>query len=132
LIEHLPDVVGEQVIHRSPLVDNSNPFSTPAQHPVYIEADSRLSRMIGAVEIDSVSWHHQAVRQVAPGLSVVARAADGTIEAVEKPDHPWLIAVPWHPEMSAQVDPVQQRLFDAFVRVAAGQAEVSTASATRF
>jgi putative glutamine amidotransferase len=52
---------------------------------------------------------------MAPGLEVVATAPDGTIEAVEMPEHPWLIAVQWHPELTAERDPAQQRLFDALV-----------------
>jgi putative glutamine amidotransferase len=34
------------------------------------------------------------------------------------PDHPWLIAVQWHPELTAAHDPVQQRLFDALAHAA--------------
>ena len=34
-------------------------------------------------------------------LEVVAQAPDGTIEAVEMKEHPWLIAVQWHPELTA-------------------------------
>ena len=47
---------------------------------------------------------------------IVAEAPDGLAEAVEMPDRRFVLAVQWHPEsMSARV-PVQQRLFDAFVR----------------
>jgi putative glutamine amidotransferase len=48
----------------------------------------------------------------------VAQAPDGTIEAVEKKDHPWLYAVQWHPELTAEKDPVQQRLFNALTEAA--------------
>jgi putative glutamine amidotransferase len=34
------------------------------------------------------------------------------------PEHPWLIGVQWHPEMTAADDPSQQRLFDALVEAA--------------
>ncbi len=51
-------------------------------------------------------------------LKVVAQAEDGTIEAAEKSDHPFLVLVQWHPEASAMIDPVQQRLFNALVEVA--------------
>ena len=37
------------------------------------------------------------------------------------PDHPWLFAVQWHPELTAADDPVQQRLFDALVEAAAAR-----------
>jgi putative glutamine amidotransferase len=34
------------------------------------------------------------------------------------PDHPWLVAVQWHPELSAATDPLQQRLFEALIQAA--------------
>jgi putative glutamine amidotransferase len=111
LIEHLPDIVGEQILHR----DERNIW---AIHAVQIEADSRLAAILATRQIAPNSWHHQAIRHVASTLKVVAYAPDGTIEAVEKLDHPWLIAVQWHPEATAMHDPVQQRLFDALVEAA--------------
>jgi putative glutamine amidotransferase len=71
---------------------------------------------VGEAECTVASWHHQAIRRLADGLQVVARAFDGTIEAVEMLEHPGLIAVQWHPELTAARDPAQQRLFDTFVR----------------
>jgi putative glutamine amidotransferase len=109
LIEHVPDEVGEAVAHRL-----SPKEGTP--HRVTIEADSRLARILGCTECTPVSWHHQAIRVPGQGLRVVARAPDGIVEAVEMPQHPWLVAVQWHPELSAAEDPVQQRLFDQFVK----------------
>jgi putative glutamine amidotransferase len=64
------------------------------------------------------------LRDVAAALKVVAQAADGTVEAVEHPDHPWLIGVQWHPEMSAAEDVTQQRIFDAFVQAVSELSEV--------
>jgi putative glutamine amidotransferase len=49
---------------------------------------------------------------------VVARAADGVVEAIEMDTHPWLVAVQWHPEITAAHDPQQQALFDALVKAA--------------
>ena len=111
LIEHLPDEVGEEIIHRL-LIPSA------ASHEVEIEPGSQLAQILEQTEVTAASWHHQAIRQVAPSLRVVARAADGTIEAVEMPGHPWLIGVQWHPEMTAEQDSTQQRLFDALVQVA--------------
>lgn len=115
LIEHLPDEVGETIAHRLPV-------RRPAFHTVAVEPSSKLAQIMGQSEVTPASWHHQAARQVAPGLNVVARAADGTIEALEMVDHPWLIAVQWHPELSAATDPTQQRIFDALVAAARQQA----------
>jgi putative glutamine amidotransferase len=112
LIEHLPDEVGDDILHRAPP-------RLPTEHPVSVEPDSRLAQVMGRTEATIASWHHQAVRQLAPGLRVAAMATDGTIEAVEMPDHPWLIGVQWHPELTAIDDPSQQKLFDGLVEAAA-------------
>lgn len=108
LIEHLPVEVGEDVLHRKPPRE-------PTPHAVSIKPDSRLAAIAGATEFAPMSWHHQAIRVAAPGLEVVASAPDGTIEAVESSKHPWLIGVQWHPELTAEREPAQQRLFDALV-----------------
>jgi putative glutamine amidotransferase len=111
LIEHLPDNVDGSIIHR-------NEPSSPTAHLVTILPATELAQLLSSGPIDAVSWHHQAIRSVAPGLVVAAQAADGTIEAVEAPNHPWLIATQWHPEMSAADDPRQQLLFDEFIAAA--------------
>jgi putative glutamine amidotransferase len=111
LIEHLPDIVGEQVPHR-------DPRNIWGVHAVHVDTDTRLATILENRQIVSNSWHHQAIREVAKPLTVVARAPDGTIEAVEKSDHRWLIAVQWHPEATAMHDPIQQRLFDALIAAA--------------
>jgi putative glutamine amidotransferase len=111
LIAHLPDAVGEQVKHRAPPRE-------PVPHPVRIRPGSRLADRLGATEISPMSWHHQGLRQIAPGLEAVAWAPDGTVEAVELADHPELTAVQWHPELTAHEDPRQQHLFDALVAAA--------------
>jgi putative glutamine amidotransferase len=108
---HLPDVVGEQVHHRAPPRE-------PTPHPVQIDDQSRLAELIGRTEREPMSWHHQAICNVAPQLQVVARAPDDVVEAIEYPDHPWLIGVQWHPELTAADDPAQQNLFDGLVRAA--------------
>ena len=61
-------------------------------------------------------------------LTVVGHAPDGTIEAVEKDAHPWLVAVQWHPELTADEDARQQRLFDSLVTVASDMSVVNKRS----
>lgn len=109
---HLPDVVGDAVDHR-------RPERKPTAHTVRIDPDSRLAAILGVTECEVVSWHHQAINQLGDGLRPVAWAADGVIEAVEHVDHPWCLAVQWHPEMQPG-DPVQQRLFRALVGATEG------------
>lgn len=105
---HLPDVVGESILHRLPPRE-------PTSHPIEIVAGSRLAALLGRDQFDVASWHHQAIDRVATGLTIAARAPDGTIEAVEMTTHPWLIGVQWHPELTAAEDPLQQKVFDALV-----------------
>ena len=111
LIEHLPAEVGEDVLHRAPPRE-------PTPHAVKVAPGSRVATISGVTEFSPMSWHHQAVRTLAPGLTAVAHAPDGTVEAVESSTHPWLIGVQWHPELTAAKDPVQQRLFDALAQAA--------------
>jgi putative glutamine amidotransferase len=104
---HLPDVVGEDVLHRMP-------ERRPATHPVRLAEGCRLAALYGASHVDTVSWHHQAVNRLGRGLSPVGWAPDGTIEAVELADAPWLLAVQWHPEMNEG----EGALFEALVDLA--------------
>ncbi len=113
LIEHIPDHVHPD-IHRSP-------GGSWSEHPVSVTPGSLLARCSGTTELATVSSHHQAIRDLAPGLKVVSHAPDGIIEAVELPGHPFLLAVQWHPEVSADVDPEQQALFDSLVVHAASR-----------
>jgi putative glutamine amidotransferase len=115
LHQHLPEVVGDGLLHRTP--DGDDDAEQP-RHAVEVEADSAVAAAMGATRPEPISWHHQAADRVAPPLRVVARAADGTVEALELPGHPELLAVQWHPERSAAEDPSQQRLFDAVVAAA--------------
>lgn len=108
LIAHLPDAVGNHVLHRAPPRE-------PVAHAVAVTPHSRLAAITGRLSMNPMSWHHQAIRTLAPGFEAVARAPDGTIEAAEMKSHPWLIAVQWHPELTAHEDPAQQKLFDALV-----------------
>ncbi len=85
-------------------------------HPVKLEPDSRLARILGATELEVNSSHHQAVRALVAGLRVVARSPEGLVEAIETidPDR-FLIGVQWHPERMMPGDPRQARLMKAFV-----------------
>jgi len=83
-------------------------------HTVEIEPGSRLAEILGTHKLRTNSLHHQAIRQPAPALEVVAHAEDGVIEAVELPGKRFVIGVQWHPECLPE-EPAMQRLFKAFV-----------------
>lgn len=63
------------------------------------------------------SYHHQAIKKLAPELKAIAWATDGIIEAVESIDPKQrLLGVQWHPELTHKVDKQEQALFDYFVQ----------------
>jgi len=90
-------------------------------HQVAITAGSRLAAILEQPTMGVNSHHHQGLRAIAPGLHVSARATDGLVEAVELPDHPFGLAVQWHPEwLTGQR--WTRALFRSFVEAAAGTA----------
>ncbi len=119
LHQHVPEVYGEVVPHRVP------PRIT-TRHPVKVAATALLATAMGGMHADVVSWHHQAVDRLGAGLRPVAWSSDGLVEAVELDGNPYLLAVQWHPELSALEDPRQQALFDHHVAMAAGVADPTT------
>ena len=89
-------------------------------HSVKVEETTRLANVLGETNLNVNSLHHQGIKDLASGLRPVAYAPDGLVEAVELPEHPFGMAVQWHPEWLLE-QPVMQRLFRAFVD-AAGKA----------
>ena len=89
------------------------------RHGVRILPDTRLREILGSEEVKVTSTHHQLVNRLGSGLRVSALADDGTIEGIEKPDHPFFLAVQWHPERMADHHRDQFALFEALIRSAA-------------
>ena len=72
-----------------------------ASHTVKVAEGSILSQLFNGQErVEVNSFHHQAVKQVAPGLRENAVAADGLNEGFEDPEKP-ILCVQWHPEAMA-------------------------------
>ncbi len=81
---------------------------------------SFLHSIVGEDEIKTNSFHHQAVKAVAPGFIACAVADDGTVEAIEpaiKTDR-FFLAVQWHPEYLFKYDVPAKKIFRAFVEAA--------------
>ncbi|MBN1917133.1 MAG: gamma-glutamyl-gamma-aminobutyrate hydrolase family protein [Verrucomicrobia bacterium] len=84
-------------------------------HSVKVVAGSRLHAIVGETKLRVNSTHHQAVDKVGDGLAVTARAPDETVEALERPEAPFVLSVQWHPERLIERDSASRRLFEAFV-----------------
>ena len=88
---------------------------TALTQPLTLAPGSRLAEIFGATRIEVNTMHHQAVKDVAPGLAAVAWAEDGTIEGMESQHHPWMLMVQFHPEELVGFHAPSQRLFKEFV-----------------
>ncbi|HWD98612.1 MAG TPA: gamma-glutamyl-gamma-aminobutyrate hydrolase family protein [Bryobacteraceae bacterium] len=108
LIQHLEDERGHRV--------RSGDRSRPA-HETEIAPDTKLASVLGEpLTVDVNSRHHQAAGRIGEGLVVSARAKDGIVEGLERPDRRFVLAVQWHPENQAVNDERQARLFRAFAQ----------------
>lgn len=96
----------------------SPPYDLPAHFDIIME-DTPLAQILDGLtqsgRLPVNSYHHQAVREVAPGLEVMAVSEDGLVEAVRDPAQRFLWAVQWHPEFSHKTDESARRIFRAFV-----------------
>ncbi len=89
LVQHLPDVLGDETHKHTPGVFGD--------HDVRLAADSRLGRALGE-RAPVKSHHHQGFGRLGEGLREVAWADDGTVEGLEDPDRRFALGVLWHPE----------------------------------
>lgn len=81
-----------------------------------------LHKLAGVTDIKTNSFHHQAVKDVAPGFVASAFAEDGTVEAIEPENQisssRFFLAVQWHPEMFFGTDEPAKNIFGAFIEAA--------------
>lgn len=117
LYRHIPDEYPTAIEH-------DHEYATQRvylAHEIEVEPGSRLWDALGAAQTPVNSLHHQAANRVGEGLRVVARAADGLIEALEHRERRYVVGVQWHPEVLVDHDPAMRRLFQSFVQAADGR-----------
>lgn len=86
-----------------------------ASHDCVLEQDSPLHRLLGREVISVNSHHHQSVKDLAPGFTVMGRCSDGVVEAICRPGEPFLWAVQWHPEKIWDIEDSSAKIFEAFI-----------------
>lgn len=88
----------------------------------HIAEGTLLKKLAKSDVIRTNSFHHQAVKEVAPGFVPAAFADDGTIEAIEPEaqlgSERFFLAVQWHPELFFSTDETARNIFDAFIDAA--------------
>ena len=83
---------------------------------VEVAEGSRLAAALGGKPVACHCVHHQAIDQLADGLTVTARTHDGIIHGAEVDSARWVVGTQWHPEDTAANDPQQLALFEALLR----------------
>jgi len=84
LYQDIPSQVGKEIFH------GGGPL-----HKIAVEKGSFLYEIYKTDTLTVNSFHHQCVKDLAPGLKVAAKAPDGVVEAYEGKN---VIAVQFHPE----------------------------------
>jgi putative glutamine amidotransferase len=107
LVQHTPDLVGHE--EHSP---GGDVFGTIE---VTTAEQSQLRTLVG--ERVEVGCHHHQTVATHPGFEATAWAADGSLEAMERPGPRFCLAVQWHPEVRDDTS-----LFAALVGAAAERA----------
>ncbi len=85
-------------------------------HSVDIQPTSMLAQIVGKNKLIVNSYHHQALKTVAPGFAVTAHAKDNVIEAIECQGNHFILGVQWHPELLAEKYTVMLSLFQDLVK----------------
>lgn len=88
-------------------------------HRVFIDPQSQLFSILGKDTIFVNSFHHQAIKDLAPIFQATALAPDGVIEAIDAfPNHS-ILGLQWHPEMLASTgDTTMLKIFRYLVEKA--------------
>jgi len=112
LYTHIPDQLPNALDHSYP-----GDMRTVLVHEVRIEEGTHIADVLGEPIVNVNSHHHQGLKDIAPSLRVVGHSPDGLVEAIELPDHPFGLAVQWHPEWLTDQQSTRN-LFKRFVEAA--------------
>ena len=104
-------------LHNS--LDHSYPgnMRTVLVHEIKIEEGTRIAEIFGEPIIRVNSLHHQGLKDIPSSIRVAGHAPDGLVEAIELPEHPFGLAVQWHPEWLTEQEHTRN-LFRNFVHAA--------------
>lgn len=67
-------------------------------HEVKLADGTFTASFYRAPSVEVNSFHHQAIKDLAPGFVPAGWSGDGLLEAFENPSYPMMAGVQWHPE----------------------------------
>ena len=92
-------------------------------HLIALTSGGLLESLSGKTTAMVNSLHGQGINVLANDLNIEAIAPDGLIEAVSlKSQHPFFLAVQWHPEWKVSENPFYLSMFHAFGRACSDRA----------
>ena len=109
LYQDIPTQYPTEIMHRMAPPDHRT------CHDCLLSVDSPLYDVIGEVQIEVNSHHHQAVKDVAPGFKIAGRCSDGIIEAIYDPAEKFCWGVQWHPEKIWDIHAPSAKIMEAFL-----------------
>ncbi len=93
LYTHIPDQLPNALDHSYP-----GNMRTTLVHEVKVDEGTQMAEIFGEPILKVNSLHHQGLKDIAPSVRIAGHAPDGLVEAIELPEHPFGLAVQWHPE----------------------------------
>ncbi|WP_234998060.1 membrane dipeptidase [Parabacteroides sp. Marseille-P3160] len=114
LYQDLPTQVGDTSVHHRQTVPMQQ-----ASHSVSIVKGTMLGTILGRDSLRVNSYHHQAVKEVAPLFRIAAKSTDGIVEAIEAYPNRAICGVQWHPESLVDKDTSMLQIYQQIVKRAA-------------
>lgn len=109
LYQDLPSEYGGKIEHHM-----APPYDRIV-HKVDVTEGTKLAEIIGAGTHGVNSYHHQAVKRLAPMMTQSAVSEDGLTEAIEIIGQSFGLAVQWHPEFSYHNNEDSKKVVQAFI-----------------
>ena len=113
LYQDLPSEVGGDIMH-----SQKEPPTEPT-HGVNLTYGTPLMELLGKKRIFVNSTHHQAVKTLGKGLSLMARADDGVFESAYLEGERYLRVYQWHPEKLFDGCEESRIILDDFIKACA-------------
>jgi putative glutamine amidotransferase len=107
LWQDLPSQHPSEIVHRQ-----GKPYGVPSHQ---VKLSGNIKSLLGKDILEVNTLHHQAVKDLGKGLTAMAIAPDGIVEAVQMLGKRFVWAVQWHPEYLFRTDKDSLAVFSCFV-----------------
>ena len=109
LYQDLPSQFESKILHRQ----TEGKFES--SHSIFVKEGTPFVKVARKEIMTGNSFHHQAIKELAEGLAVMAVSEDGLIEGVYWTGEQYLRGYQWHPERLCTVDVANENIFAEFI-----------------